>query len=122
MKHGTTGYAAGCRCDACRTAVREYQRAYYARIPVKHGTRDGYYKQGCRCDECQDARRKVRGQQPRVKLAERRAEYRAECVTRAEQIVADGRTLAAAAREIGVPDATLRLWVRTARQRPHSDP
>lgn len=29
MNHGRGGYSSGCRCDACRTAQRDYQRDYY---------------------------------------------------------------------------------------------
>lgn len=69
ITHGVSGYRRGCRCDDCRTAIREYQREYKARKPkaprvskakgregrtVKewmHGTHTGY-SYGCRCDEC----------------------------------------------------------------------
>lgn len=31
VKHGRSRYLAGCRCEVCTTAAREYQRAYYRR-------------------------------------------------------------------------------------------
>lgn len=71
--HGYAAYAAGCRCDVCRAAKREYiaarraaglepirvgvvrsragQRAVHVR---EHGTTTGY-RRGCRCRPCMDA-------------------------------------------------------------------
>lgn len=31
VEHGTGGYAAGCRCEDCRLAVRDYRRSWRAR-------------------------------------------------------------------------------------------
>jgi uncharacterized protein YcbX len=64
MKHGTHyGYNMGCRCEECRVAERETQRAYRARkrlrpVPAHvHGTAQGYQGWYCRCDECREVQR-----------------------------------------------------------------
>jgi Zn ribbon nucleic-acid-binding protein len=66
--HGTRArYTLGCKCDDCKRANRDYQRAYRngARqgrtTPTTakerpHGTRSRYVV-GCRCDPCQEANR-----------------------------------------------------------------
>lgn len=57
------GYIAGCRCEPCRLAKRETQRAYQARrkaglthtpTTFDHGTLTKY-RHGCTCDECRQA-------------------------------------------------------------------
>jgi len=61
--HGTTGGYTNhkCRCDACRGALREYQRARRgqriqgATPDHVHGTTNGYGNYGCRCDLCRAA-------------------------------------------------------------------
>ncbi len=58
-RHGTAaGYWAGCRCDPCREARREYDRARRERglepDDPRHGTINGYWF-GCRCDLCREA-------------------------------------------------------------------
>lgn len=58
-----TGYfSRGCRCEPCRAAGAEDQRARYLRDrasgpreDTKHGTTTGYTNFGCRCDECKAA-------------------------------------------------------------------
>lgn len=60
IPHGViTGYSRGCRCDACKVANAEYQRAYRKRrrqqvqdgVEMEHGTTVGYGF-GCRCLPC----------------------------------------------------------------------
>jgi len=61
-----SGYAYGCRCAPCTTALRESRRASAARVlasdDFRHGRVRGY-NLGCRCAPCSDA-----------KSAQRRAE------------------------------------------------
>ena len=58
-------YVAGCRCEACTEADREYQRARRAEraaIPDElkpHGTPRCYIHFGCRCEACTEAVRKA---------------------------------------------------------------
>lgn len=69
MKHGTGGYASGCRCQVCRDATAAYRRRKRAEdAPAKtprpepeplatvtnHGTDSGY-TQGCRAACCRAA-------------------------------------------------------------------
>ena len=58
--HGYGGYTNGCRCEVCREAKREYERAIRARRresgEISHGKRVGY-DSGCRCDDCRLARK-----------------------------------------------------------------
>jgi hypothetical protein len=61
--HGTPGGYTNhhCRCDGCRSALREYQRVKRAQriasaTPDRvHGTANGYGNYGCRCDRCRAA-------------------------------------------------------------------
>lgn len=62
-KHGTvSGYTAGCGCEPCTAAMREYQREKKRRNREKkaeeipHGY-SGYINYDCRCDICKLARR-----------------------------------------------------------------
>jgi hypothetical protein len=72
MTHGkASSYKNGCRCDACREANRDWQRAYMHRTgrsrpravyiaerranPPPHGTESRYTDRRCRCDECKRA-------------------------------------------------------------------
>jgi len=59
--HGKWGYDRGCRCDTCRTAKRDRDRARRANrkartleglTDVEHGTIRGYQMDGCRCEAC----------------------------------------------------------------------
>lgn len=66
--HGTpSGYNGGCRCDACRAAHNDRQKAYAAKrkagladgtIQVRHGVMASY-SHGCRCDQCKAKASKV---------------------------------------------------------------
>jgi len=74
LRHGTVnGYVnQGCRCDACREALRLYAPAreakerYRRRLgmqPAKRGRTHGLratYVRGCRCVECVEAERLYR--------------------------------------------------------------
>jgi len=59
VSHGVlAGYSRGCRCDACRQAKREYNKADKARrfppkpkVELAHGTL-GRFNKGCRCEPC----------------------------------------------------------------------
>ena len=61
--HGTPGGYTNhrCRCDACRAALRDYQRdrrqqRIASATPDRvHGTANGYGNYGCRCDRCRAA-------------------------------------------------------------------
>jgi hypothetical protein len=47
-----------CRCDACKVANSEYQRASTARRrgqATNHGKATTYVNYGCRCDQCRAA-------------------------------------------------------------------
>lgn len=62
QEHGTIReYRRGCRCDACRSALRNYSREYRARkraggpslaVLAEHGSTDMYQRKGCRCELC----------------------------------------------------------------------
>jgi len=61
-RHGSTaGYVAGCRCDRCKQANKDYRAAQKARgLPPddpRHGTVGGYTNYHCRCEPCRDAMR-----------------------------------------------------------------
>lgn len=63
-QHGTrSGYQSGCRCDECRTALRDYARdrrrenggTQGKRVDIpeeRHGKNSTYMNYGCRCDPC----------------------------------------------------------------------
>ncbi len=78
MKHGASGYAAGCRCSTCRDGHRiRMQMAREAardrEVPESaHGTVNGYGYWDCRCDRCLAAKsaENRRYHQQRVKPAE----------------------------------------------------
>lgn len=63
--HGTYGYRLGCKCDVCRKAKNDWQKAYLKRKPQRHrvarsdGTVPhgyaGYANYKCRCDICTTA-------------------------------------------------------------------
>lgn len=58
-QHGTRSrYVAGCRCDLCATANREYRRRWEERAvkagPPVHGL-GGYKNYRCRCEVCSAA-------------------------------------------------------------------
>lgn len=65
--HGNTaGYVRGCRCDACRDAMRSYMqdwrttitaRVAAGELTIPHGTLGGYNNYACRCKECRNAAR-----------------------------------------------------------------
>jgi hypothetical protein len=67
MPHGTPSRYndSGCRCDPCRDALREKQRANNVARTVKpkdpadprHGSYTFYRNHGCRCDQCKKAQR-----------------------------------------------------------------
>lgn len=67
--HNRSGYTKHkCRCDICRTAYSDYQRAYRDRVkanfrPKRHGTQWNY-NMGCRCTACRAAKRWSRGKLP----------------------------------------------------------
>lgn len=76
-----SSYSDGCRCERCRTAAREYQRAYKARLaavaadgPCMFPDRPAVtsYVYGCRCERCRVATREYQ----RVRSAKRLAEQR----------------------------------------------
>lgn len=70
-EHGTRArYCAGCRCQECRRANREYNRANYRQRSLKlgrsprvarHGT-SSKYAAGCRCRPCIDGRNRARNE------------------------------------------------------------
>jgi hypothetical protein len=77
ITHGTGGYRQGCRCEICRSAIREYQRKFMAEVragsrEVPHGLLG--YAQDCACMICLDARI---DQDDRIALSHRRAQERA---------------------------------------------
>lgn len=77
VKHGTSGYRKGCRCEVCSAAYREMFRAWRkgraAAVqakqlePPSHGTWT-YTNWGCRCDVCRAAHAEKRqaGRQRRL--------------------------------------------------------
>ena len=96
-RHGTNaGYVAGCRCERCRDANRQYRAAQKARgLPdpgdPRHGTVGGFTNYHCRCERCRDAmrvwdatrRRPTRKQEMR---ANHRRWYATNCEKRRAQI------------------------------------
>ncbi len=70
-EHGTRArYRAGCRCEDCRRANREYNREWHRerslklgkkRRVAKHGT-ESKYMAGCRCRPCIDGRNRARNE------------------------------------------------------------
>lgn len=87
--HGTlTRYTShACRCDECRTSMRDYRRRVYGQRPrevvdaeraAKHGS-EAMYKNGCRCDVCREgaaaARRARRHANPEATRAYDRARW-----------------------------------------------
>lgn len=83
-KHGTvSGYEYWrCRCEQCRTAVREAKRQYGGYQPrpcdedIPHGTRSKY-RRGCRCEFCVTAKREQARQHYRKHRAVTYAKTRA---------------------------------------------
>jgi hypothetical protein len=79
-QHGTaTGYNYGCRCNACREAIRikgvARRRAQGVPDrhgpppgPIKHGTLHAYSNRGCRCDDCRRVNTEA-ARQRRARLA-----------------------------------------------------
>lgn len=78
LEHGTVhGYIHhGCRCEECKTAIREYrQQARGRSVPNHlHGHLSTYQYFGCRCDACKGAANEARAQYPR-KRPRRRLRY-----------------------------------------------
>lgn len=74
MKHGTGGYARGCRCDECRAAHREQARRYY--------------------DKANERRRKWRREHPEEARQQDRERYlsRREAVLEKRRLAATGVT------------------------------
>jgi hypothetical protein len=70
MRHGSpwTYRNHGCRCESCKTAWSDYNRARRARRiaegpnPQRHGMPSSYINHGCRCDECTAAIQNYRRQ------------------------------------------------------------
>lgn len=68
-EHGSRSrYCAGCRCEDCTRANREYNRENHRKLArergikprvAKHGTYSKY-RLGCRCDKCMEAHRLYR--------------------------------------------------------------
>lgn len=62
----------GCRCEACKRAMREWsQRKYghkprYPLPPAIHGTESTYNNRGCRCDSCRQASSTARATRKRA--------------------------------------------------------
>lgn len=63
--HGAVkSYKAGCRCDQCRAASREYKRSLpRPAITDDHGTPKNY-RAGCRCEQCRASWREYRNGVP----------------------------------------------------------
>lgn len=61
--HGTfSAYQTyGCRCETCKSFMRNYDKRYRDRhpnlVPQDHEGSVRFYNYGCRCEPCREARR-----------------------------------------------------------------
>lgn len=121
MRHGTRhGWVKhGCRCDECRQArleedrarrQRRIRRAARGEISIPHGKAHAYADYGCRCDLCTEAmtveRRRQSGAQPRRVFTD---DEKARALT-----VYGVQGMKAAAASVRVSPGTVRRWVAAA--------